>query len=926
MTHFLAVLAIAAVAIGAASATKAYAAGQTTGTISGKVVDGAGHALSGAHVDVSGPANIETTTKPNGSYSVDVPPGIYSVVISASGFDATRQDNVVVFTGESVALATTLVEESLTTIAHVSASSSTAVSSSAASSSIMSAATIRSQGQSQVVNLLDQIPGVEVDRVSGGSNEPGANTALSIRGAQPYESQILVDGHPVNTIGNGAFGFNATFINAILLGGIEVSNGPGSFPNTVADAVGGTVNFQTHPITPDYHADLMTQFDTFGGWTYGVRVSDTVGKVGFLAAVARNTTPGYMNPTNIFGFGRASFFSPYTSPTVPFTGNGQTYPSGQSYVGVLNYAYPATSDYENDGQVFKLSYNFSPQTSIELSSFSTQTWLDETGNNVGYIYAKIVPCIDTYGATVPANCGPSPNFNYNYTNQKYLGYVGQTVPINLYAGYANTYESDTEPIFTGSFRTVIGQGTLLARAYGGSITRDVIQNAAPDAIGPCYSPDCPWVGSSPALSTAAGLGFADDNGYAGEPYYEITNDTLRGFDAQYSLYLGDRGNVTLGYDTHSDSYNFTEAYSSGWFWGGSGTTGDPYYGCGYPGQTATQIYQCAYGLAYYPQPLITVRSSTMSLRGNYLLTQKLRLDLGGYLSNTTFVGSRFDPRIGLTWRPTSKWSIRASAGSAYSVPYQGIISPYSRVGTAGCPKNVFCPASQFKPETSNSYDVGADFKYARDSIISADFYHTTIYDRYATTEQDGAGTFNGKAYKSTLVAASQGNLLNEGFEVNVLHQPRVGFGYHVAVDLLRDYAYNQNPTALTANGEFYLGPLPDNGVQLPEYPFSKERVDLSYTLANSTELRLSSTTYGANNAFGRPGFTLYDGALDLPVNDGVKVTVGASNILGKDSGATGGLYFGGYSYQALGGGTGPTNWEYVQPRTLYVQFSATLGH
>ena len=50
---------------------------------------------------------------------------------------------------------------------------------------------------------------------------------------------------------------------------------------------------------------------------------------------------------------------------------------------MLNYQYLATSDFENHGQLFKLSYNFSSVTSITLSSFSTQTWLDETGNNVG---------------------------------------------------------------------------------------------------------------------------------------------------------------------------------------------------------------------------------------------------------------------------------------------------------------------------------------------------------------------------------------------------------------------------------------------------------------------------------------------------------------------------------------------------------------
>ena len=66
-------------------------------------------------------------------------------------------------------------------------------------------------------------------------------------------------------------------------------------PNTVADAVGGTVNFQTRPITAKFTSDLMTQLDSFGGWTYGARVSDTIGKWGLLVAVARVTTPGYMD-------------------------------------------------------------------------------------------------------------------------------------------------------------------------------------------------------------------------------------------------------------------------------------------------------------------------------------------------------------------------------------------------------------------------------------------------------------------------------------------------------------------------------------------------------------------------------------------------------------------------------------------------------
>ena len=224
LTRILAAVMIAAFSVGPASAATAPNAvftvaqsAQSSGTISGKVLNGTGGPLGGARIAIAGPKSAEVITKPDGTYSVSLPPGVYAVTISASGFQSTRQDSVLIFSGEKVLLDTTLLPASLSTIASVSTSSSTSVSTSAASSTILSAGTIQNQGQVQVVNVLDQVPGIEIDRVNGGSNEPGANTALSIRGAQPYESQVLIDGHPINTIGNGAFGFNATFINALLL-------------------------------------------------------------------------------------------------------------------------------------------------------------------------------------------------------------------------------------------------------------------------------------------------------------------------------------------------------------------------------------------------------------------------------------------------------------------------------------------------------------------------------------------------------------------------------------------------------------------------------------------------------------------------------------------------------------------------------------
>jgi outer membrane receptor protein involved in Fe transport len=865
---------------------------QSAGTISGTVTDGAGVALGNARVAIFGPVSTEVTTKPDGTYSVSVPPGIYSVAISAAGFQSTRQDNIAIVAGQSVSLKTSLANASLTTIGHTS-TSATAVSSSPVMQQTIGAATILNQGQDQVVNVLDQIPGVEIYRWGGGSNEPGSNASISIRGAEPYESQVLLDGHPVNTAGNGTLGFNTAFINSLLVSNIEVSEGPGGLTNTVENAVGGTVNFRTAPITATPTSAFMTGYDSFNTFTYALRFSDTIGKIGFLVGAARETTPGYLTPQYLWG--ADNYYSPEGVPVYP--NPRDVFGPGATYVGVLNFRYPATSDFSSDSQLVKLAYNFSPVTSLQFSSYSTQAWLDETGNNEGNINATIVPCIYASGTMASGTCpvGGNPAY-YNYTANPYLGNVGKTVPINYYAAYPNTYEFDNEPIYTGEFRTVIGPGSFLARYYAGSVSRTVTQGAAPYAISPCYTPACQWVVTETGLpGTASDY---NDNGYPGEPYTEPTLDVLHGFDAQYTLPIGPN-TITLGFDRHVDQSTFEELYALG-YWPYDTTPGD-YYTLT-PGSTK-----------YF-----TIASTSESVRGSFQLAPALQLDAGGYFSNTSYVGSRVDPRGGLTFKPNANTSLRASWGSAYVAPYYGLVNATEEVHDG----SLLVPTTTFSPETSTSWDLGADFKYSRDSLVSLDLYDTTIYNRYATVIAPVSGTFDGHNYSSETINSSQGDGRQAGIELSVLHQPRFGFGYHVGVDLLRDYSYNQVPVAASAEDLFFK--LPDNGVQLPGFPYSKGRGDLWYTFHGGDSLRFSGTTYGANNAFGQAGFTVFDAALTLPTRPFL-ITIGARNLFNKDDYQVGGVYYGGYTYAALGGGIGPTNLEYFQPRTVYMELSRTTG-
>ncbi|HTJ26979.1 MAG TPA: TonB-dependent receptor [Candidatus Limnocylindria bacterium] len=824
---------------------------QSAGSVTVTVTDTAGKPLGDARVTVTGANGSRTSESgPDGRFSVSLPPGAYSITVSSAGFQSSRNDNVFVVPGQNESFAFTLANATLQSIGSTGRTS-TSINTSSAANNTVSSQTFLDQGQNQVMNVLDQIPGVEINRMS--SNAPGANSAISIRGAEPYESQILIDGHPVVSSANGAAGFNSTFINSLLLGNVQVNKGPGNMPNTIEDAVGGSLNFETPSITAGPTGTAVAGYDSFNGNYFGLRASDTFGKLGLLVGIAGNTTPGYLTPQTVYGGN--------VSPTVTA---GTAY---DPHIGVVDFGYRATQDFSSQSQLAKLSYNFSPHTSLLFTQYSTQTLNDETGTNLQDVYATIVPCLGT-----PCS---------NYTSTANQGLIGQVVPINKYAPYPDTSEFDNEPIYSAEFRTVVGPGSLLARYYTGTIDRVITQTYSPVAVIPCATPACPngdnFNTSPPTYSSAA---------YYGEPYVEDTIDVLHGFDAQYSVPFG-ADTVTLGFDRHVDTATFGE-------------------------------YDPTLGPPTFTQGL-NVQSIAYSIRDDLQLTPKLLFESGEYLSNTSYVGTRFDPRGGFVYRVNPDAAVRASYGSAYVAPYYSIINPQSYVSSG----TLELATGQFKPETSSGYDVGSDVKLGRDNLISTDLYLTNVFNRYAAITAQQSGTFNGKQYSQETQEGNQAVVREEGLEFQFMHEPRVGLGFHSAVDLLRDYAYDQASTGVKINSIFSA--TPGNYVQLPQYPYSKIQNDLFYTFRSGLQARFSSTSYGANNAFGQSGFTEFDSEIRTPLAHGLVLNIGATNVFDHDNYKAGGIYDGGYTFQSLAGTPSYTTLFYVQPRTLYIQLQRSVG-
>jgi outer membrane receptor protein involved in Fe transport len=820
-------------------------------TLSGRVTDPSGKPLK-AHVTATGARTSKTfETGSDGTFSVTLPAGSYSIEVAAPGFQTTQTDNIIVPATRPLVFA--LPTATLQTIGRVVTSSSpTVINSTAAARTIISDQVFVDQGQTQVMNVLDEIPGVEVIRSSG--NSPGSNTSISVRGAQPYETQDLIDGHPVTLSATGAYGFNTTFLNSNILGSVEVLQGPGAMPNTVENAIGGSVNFRTPTIMPGFHASFIGQYDTFQGQVFGIKASDTFGKLGVLVAYASNVTPGYVTPGVQLASGGTS--GSYVSPAIT-AGNGGPANPRES---VIDYGVPTTENFSSQSQLAKLSYAFSPQTSVTLSQLATQSLNDETGTLASYTYATIVPCL------------PLPNCS-NYTNASYGGLIGTKQYVQVSDAYPANTEFDNEPIYAGEFRTVLGPGSFLARYYTGTISRTITQLNDNAITAPCGTPACP-------VTVVNGVNQYDDAQF----YQEYTFDVLHGEDAQYTVPVG-VDSFTLGFDRHLDNAFAQET-----------------------GET---------------NPYIPIQSISYSLRGDIQLTPKLLLETGNYYSNTSFIGSRFDPRDGLVFKPNSNLAVRASFGTAFVAPYYNLVDTGAVANVANGTLTL-PPDMGFKPETSVGWDVGTDVKFSRDTLLSVDGYVTNLFNRFTNTTYEASGEYEGKNYTKISQLQNEANVKEEGVNLTFIYAPQYGFGFRNATDFLRDYAYNQLPSS-EGTVALVVG-TPANNVQTPDDPYMKIRNDAWYQFKSGQLVRIGTMSYGANNSWGQHGFTEYDAQIRTPLKErGLSLSIGGSNLTNINNYNVYTIYNGGYTYPALSGALGYTSFRPVAPRTVYVQLRQLIG-
>jgi hypothetical protein len=875
----------AATSATAADATTVAAVGQAR--LEGSVRDSAGAPVVDARVTVTGPRTLTTTTDASGTFALALPPGIYQIAIAKGGYNPVSLPGIAAAADTTTPVSVTMSQADLNSLRTIGTITSTtrgsAINTGPAAASFLPAEAIKDFGAPQINDVLQHLPDVTIQKMGSQPDQ-----SIIIGGVQPYETQVLIDGHPIAL---GQYGvWVSTYFPSFLVGGIETQSGPGNTTPFANLAVGGTANILTPGFTSKPTSEL-----TFGVDNYGSQWSSLLatGSVGRLEYVADLGTSGLNTP----------FTSKNECLVIPDGGN-------PGY-GVVSDCTSADSDLYQKGMLFKLKYDFTPTTSFDVGYVGAWGGFYNQGTAWG-----------TYlGQTTIEQCQSN---GIICSNPNYANLYGKT--ITGYAWYTGSSIYNDQALYTAQFRTSFGNTTLLVRPYIGNIEPEATMGYGqvyfPQFFGPpgSYSygngvtppasylsgvyatnaagAPAPTAGTPSEQACAASGTVTAPNGtftvvnnqwecyYA--PYSTYEQDKLYGMTTSIIQPLGGDNLLNFTYDFHGQS---TFAYINS--------------------PSAVSV------------PFSTDRYSTFSLTGQVALTPWLQTNLGLYdtlwnvngvqlanpsdTSSTALTGlnrtvSHFDPHLAFVGRPNNNLVFRFSAGTSTTYPFVGQVSGLATYELPACSlgppfwnggtlteKN-----PNLQPETSIGYNAGADVRLPNNSFLGVNLQQTIVHGVFEQLTTEVVSPLpplcGGSSVEGIFSPVNVARLVANSVTLKYNYAPRVGFGFNLAATAassilsgLTPQLFSAGSASVPANNVQICG----NGVAAPGIatcvPYLQGYAQFTFTSPRGTFVGLGVDYQGKNNAYFQPPFALADLVARRPITRNAEVQLSVQNLLNTNN-------------------------------------------
>lgn len=403
--------------------------------VAGTVRSPSGAPIAHAKLTFQGPRSVTASTDAKGGFSAQLPPGRYDLTVVAPGYGAVTVNTGLV--GEGARLDVVLEPSDtpkLRTIGEVKVNGGFTLDRNVIPEMDVSRAQMDALGYSQVLQALQEVPSVVIQHPDSGA--PTAPSVVSLRGPDPSEAMVTLDGQQLNDGNTGDIDLSQFAVPAF--NSVNVTEGLGPTDAEGSNTFGGAVNFISLRPTQDQHADFSSSVGSYGTTQNWLNATGTIGKLGYALAGDDYQQAGQVNeydwvvPANNLPI-YCGLATKKKTPNCPFyTHLGSTI---AAMLGLVN-----------------LDYNFSQRADLGFRVFTLGDNRDESSALNG-----IAGNPDCVFSGPGAACGfqPSPSSPNEVPNPVYGDHIGQ--------GSANFAQSIRA--YDTYSRSPLGSGTLSADFY-----------------------------------------------------------------------------------------------------------------------------------------------------------------------------------------------------------------------------------------------------------------------------------------------------------------------------------------------------------------------------------------------------------------------------------------------------------------------------
>jgi outer membrane cobalamin receptor len=251
----------------------------------------AGAPISAAHIALHGTPSYAALTDAKGDAAVQADPGSYRLDATARGYGSVAADIFVHGAATIDVALQPLDAPTLRTIATVTVNGRLAPNAGTIPSEVVTRSEMDLMNENRMVQALQTLPGTTITRPDGGADS--AVEVISLRGPDPSESLITLDGQQLNDGNTGDLDLSQLPVAAFSAA--DVTEGLGPEDSNGSNTFGGAINFVSLQPTQTPHSTFSLSGGSFGQSEAFLNTTGSADRLGYAVALDDQNEAGYVN-------------------------------------------------------------------------------------------------------------------------------------------------------------------------------------------------------------------------------------------------------------------------------------------------------------------------------------------------------------------------------------------------------------------------------------------------------------------------------------------------------------------------------------------------------------------------------------------------------------------------------------------------------